>query len=305
MRKAVSGTTAALMVLPCLVWGLQQVSIKVSAEDVAPLLQVALRSGIAAILVWLFSRYVLRDLWLNATARSGAVVGLLCALDFLFTAEGLRWTSASHMSVFLYTGPLFAAIGLHLRLHEERLTTRQWLGMASAFAGISITFLLPGAAAHATSGANQPWGDFLGLCGGMSWGITTVVIRSTRLSDAPATQTLFYQLLGACALLLPLAVVTGQADFRMTPIALASLGFQAVIASFAANLVWFWLLTRYYASQLGVLSYMAPIFGVAFGAWLLDEQLTVAFLAGAILVLIGIVVVNSRAAPRATSHLVG
>jgi drug/metabolite transporter (DMT)-like permease len=295
MRKAVNGSTAAFMVLPCLAWGLQQVSIKVIAGDVSPLLQVASRSGVAALLVWLFSRLILRDRWLNGAARAGSVVGLLCALDFLFTAEGLRWTSASHMSVFLYTGPLFAAFGLHLRLHEERLTHRQWLGMGLAFAGIATVFLGTGTEQHSPAAAsNQLLGDLLGLCGGLSWGVTTLVIRTTRLSDAPATQTLFYQLVGACALLFPLALITGQSVFRPTPLAWCSLAFQAIIASFAANLMWFWLLRKHIAAQLGVLSYMSPLFGVGFGVLLLHEEVTPAFLFGAALVLIGIVVVNSR-----------
>jgi drug/metabolite transporter (DMT)-like permease len=306
MRKAVNGSTAALMVLPCLAWGLQQVSIKVIAGDVSPLLQVASRSGVAALLVWLFNRLILRDRWLNGASPAGSAVGLLCALDFLFTAEGLRWTSASHMSVFLYTGPLFAAIGLHLRLHEERLTPRQGLGMGLAFAGIAIMFLAPGTEQHSTvDTSRQLLGDLLGLCGGISWGVTTVVIRTSRLSDAPAAQTLFCQLVGACVLLLPLALLTGQSVFRPTPLAWASLGFQAIIASFAANLMWFWLLRKYFAAQLGVLSYMSPLFGVGFGALLLNEELTPAFIVGAVLVLVGIMVVNSRSLAPATSHLVG
>ena len=39
-----------------------------------------------------------------------------------------------------------------------------------------------------------------------AWGLTTVLIRSSRLSDAPATQTLLYQLAGAFVLLLPLSL---------------------------------------------------------------------------------------------------
>jgi len=53
----------------------------------------------------------------------GLTVGVLFALEFLLVAEGLRHTSASHMVVFLYTAPIFAALGLHWRLPAERLIT--------------------------------------------------------------------------------------------------------------------------------------------------------------------------------------
>jgi drug/metabolite transporter (DMT)-like permease len=41
--------------------------------------------------------------------------------------------------------------------------------------------------------------------------------------------------------------------------------------SFFSFLVWFWLLTRYKASQLGVFSFVTPIMGVVLGYTLLDE----------------------------------
>lgn len=283
------------MVVLCLIWGLQQVAIKAVATEVAPLLQVALRSGVAALLVWLFSRLIARDRWLPGVAlRSGLVVGLLFAAEFLFVAEGLRWTSASHMAVFLYTAPMFAALGLQLRLPDERLSRLQWLGIGIAFTGIAITFLLP--SLHGGSPRSAHWllGDLMGLCAGAAWGLTTVAVRSSRLSEAPAAQTLFYQLAIASLVLLPCAWLSGQAQFHATPRVWASLGFQSVIVAFASYLIWFWLLRRYLAARLGVLSFMSPLFGVAFGVLLLHERPDTAFLIGALLVLVGLLVVNAQ-----------
>lgn len=294
MRKAVDGYATAIMVTICLIWAMQQVALKAVADQVSPLLQIALRSGVAAPLVWLFGRYVLRERWLTGVGmRSGLVVALLFAAEFLFVGEGLRWTNASHMAVFLYTAPLFAAVGLHLRLPEERLSRVQWAGIALAFIGIAVTFLTPGGeTGH--QGESYWFGDLLGLCAGAAWGLTTVAVRTSRLSEAPATQTLFYQLAGAFVLLLPAAMLMGQAKFEGTPLVWASLGFQALFVSFTSYLVWFWLLRRYLAAPLGVLSFMTPLFGVALGVLLLDEQLTPGFVAGAALVLTGLLVVTSR-----------
>src|SRR3546814_11242674 len=54
--------------------------------------------------------------------------------------EGLRHTTASHMVIFLYTAPMFAALGLHWKLPSERLKPLQWLGIAVAFGGIVVAF---------------------------------------------------------------------------------------------------------------------------------------------------------------------
>lgn len=293
MRKPVDGMATGIMVSLCLVWGAQQVAMKAIAEDVAPMMQVALRSGVAALLVWLVGRWILREAWLAGVwRRSGLVVGILFAAEFLFIAEGLRWTSASHMAVFLYTAPLFAAIGLHIRLPEERLSGVQWLGMGLAFAGIAVTFLAPGENGGGPAMSQGLYGDFLGLCAGVSWGLTTVAVRTSRLAEAPATQTLYYQLVGAFLLLLPMALLAGQTALTLTPLAWASLGFQTLAVSFASYLVWFWMLRRYLAARLGVMAFMTPLFGVLMGYLLLDEHTTLVFLLGAGLTVAGLLVVN-------------
>src|SRR5690348_2223514 len=109
IRKAIDARAAGLMVLLCLVWGFHQVAIKAAAPDISPVLQLALRSGVAALLVgllmsWRGERISLRE----GTWRPGLLTGLLFSLEFLFIGEGLRHTNASHMVVFLYTAPIFA-----------------------------------------------------------------------------------------------------------------------------------------------------------------------------------------------------
>lgn len=283
-----------MMVVLCLLWGLQQVAIKAASVDVATILQAALRSGVAASCVWLFSRFVSRDQWFQGVARGpGLLVGVLFAAEFLCVAESLRWTTASHVSVMLYTAPMFAAVGLHLRIPEERLTRAQWLGIGLAFLGVCVTFL--GKEATASASAPNPLkGDLIALVGGAAWGLTTVAVRASRLSEAPATQTLFYQLAGGFLLLLPLAALTGHLRFESTQLAWGSLAFQALLVSFVSYLLWFRMLRTYWAAQLGVLSFMTPIFGVVLGAVLLGETLTVSFLVGGALVLIGLFVVNGQ-----------
>ncbi|MFV0435200.1 MAG: DMT family transporter [Leucobacter sp.] len=293
----VDGRASAIMFVLCLVWGMQQVAIKVASPDVSALLQVSIRSGVAALLVWIVAKFVLRERWLGgALLPAGIVVGVFFAAEFLFLAEGLNRTSASRIAVFLYTAPLWAAVGLHFKLPEERLSARQWVGIGTAFVGIVVALLAP-SLASGEAGAVTPesvLGDLMGLCGGAAWGFTTVMIRVSRLSEAPPTQTLFYQLAVAFVLLTPLTVLTGQLRFTSTPTAWVSLGFQSVVVVCASYLVWFWLLRRYFAAQLGVLSFLTPLFGVVFGVVLLREPLTLGFGIGAALVLVGLLIVNLR-----------
>ena len=123
MRSAVNTQAASIMLVLCLLWGAQQVAIKVTLPDVSSVLQVSIRSGVAAVLVWLVAKLVFKERWQHrALLPAGTLVGVLFAAEFWFVAEGLNRTTASHMSVFLYTAPIWAAVGLHLKIPEERLS---------------------------------------------------------------------------------------------------------------------------------------------------------------------------------------
>lgn len=90
------------------------------------------------------------------------------------------------------------------------------------------------------------------------------------------------------------AILTGQADYTLTAAVISNLAFQGIIVSFVSLLLWFWLLRQYSASQLGVFTFMTPLFGIIFGVWLLDERIEESFVVGAILVILGIIIVSSH-----------
>lgn len=294
-RKGIDGLAFGMLVVLCMTYAFQQIAIKAAAPDIAPIWQISIRSGIAAVLVAILMAVRGQPFGLdNGNWRPGLLVGALFGLEFLLLGEGLRYTTASHMSVFVYTAPFFAAVGLHWRLPEERLAGPQWLGILVAFIGIAVAFLGRDDSVAMPNASNMLLGDFLGLLAGAAWGATTVVIRCTNLSWAPATQTLLYQLIGAFVLLLVAALVSGQTGFRPTTVAVASVVFQTIVVAFLALLAWFWLLRKYLASRVSVFSFMTPMFGIVFGVWLLDEPLDSNFMIGALLVVTGIIMVSGH-----------
>lgn len=292
VRKDLDRSGAVVMILLCAVLGLHQVAIKAAAPDMAPILQIALRSGLSALLVAITiccgkEKFYLQD----GTLLPGFVAGLLFALEFLLVAEGLRRTSASHMSVFLYTAPVFTSLTLHWFLPAERLSRHQWAGVTVAFCGITLSF--SGGLLQTGINADILAGDLMGLTAGVMWAATTVLIRCTRLSEAPPSKTLLYQLIVAFVFLLCYAIYSGQADrFHLSGIVWGSLLYQGGVVSFAAFLVWFSMLRRYNASQVSIFLFLSPLFGVAFGVLLLHEKIDIYFAAGSLLVLSGIFLVS-------------
>ena len=290
-RKALDARAFSLMLALTALWGFQQVAIKLTAPDISLVMQAALRTTLAAVLLvawanWRGIALLSRD----GTLAAGAAAGLLFGLEFVFIYAGLGHTAASRMTVFIYLAPVLTALGLHWLVPGEKLARTQWVGVALAFAGIALAF---GEAFAAARGSLL--GDFRGLVAAVLWAATTVLIRATSLSRAAATKTLFYQLAVSAPLLLAASLLMGEAGVvALTPLALASLAYQGVIVAFASYLAWFWLLTRYLAARLSVFSFMTPLFGVLAGVLILDEPLTPSFVGAALLVGAGIVLVNRR-----------
>ncbi|WP_233864544.1 DMT family transporter [Paraburkholderia adhaesiva] len=299
-RRAPDSQAVILMIMLCAIWGLQQVAIKSTNVALPPVFQAGLRSAIAAVLVWGWASARGTPLFRNdGTLAAGLLAGVLFAGEFVCIFLGLSMTSASRMAVFLYTAPCFTALGLHWFTPGEHMRRTQWIGVMVAFAGMALAFA-DGFARNGTADTHAMLtglaGDALGVLGGALWAATTVVVRTSTLARVSASKTLFYQLSVSGIVLLALAAGIGQIEVRtVTPLALMALGYQAVVVAFASYLAWFWLLTRYMASRLSVFSFLTPLFGVTFGVLLLGESFSYRFLAAALLVLSGIVLVNAPA----------
>ena len=290
-RKALDLQASGLMVLLCMIWGLQQVVMKWAAVDISTLMQVALRSGISALLVLpllLWSKPTLASI--KSSLPAGVLVGVLFASEFLCVAQALRFTSAAHTVVLLYTAPIFVALVMHFKVHSERLAGMQWLGIVCAFIGILVTFL-----GHQSQDASSSSiGDLWALAAGMLWAATTLAVRLTNLAEAPATLTLFYQLLAGFVLLLPMTFMFGQAYLHWSWISISALLFHSIVVSFLSYLAWFWLLKKYLASRLGVFSFLTPLFGLLFGVLWLGEHLELNFIIGTCLVMCGVILVSAH-----------
>ncbi len=294
-RLPLDARAYATLLACTMLWGLQQVVIKVTLPSVSPLAQAAIRSLLAAVLLLGWARW--RGIGLfgrDGTLPAGLLAGVLFAAEFCFIYGGLAHTTASRMVVFVYLAPVLTALGLALVVPGERLAPLQWSGVLLAFAGLVAAF----ADSLGAGGRGTLLGDAFGVIAAALWAATTVLIRGSRLAGVSAEKTLFYQLTVSAALLPLAAWAVGEPGVvRLDALAVGSLLFQGVVIAFASYLAWFWLLTRYYAGRLAVFSFLAPLFGVAFGVLLLGEPMSPTFAFAALLVGAGIGLVNLR--PRA------
>lgn len=292
-KDHLDGVAAGILLACCMFWGFQQVLVKATLPELPPIFQAALRfvGATALLMIWCRGRGVAlfaRD----STLWPGLLAGALFAGEFACLYIGLQYTTASRLTVFLYTSPFWVALVLPLLVRAERLRTVQWLGLMLAF--IALVFSVRESFVAPTTDG-QLFGDLLALAAGLSWGLTTVTIRASALARASAEKLLFYQVAVSAAVLPLLSLALGERwTWQFSPFAIGSLLLQTVVGAFASYLIWMWMLGRYPATKISAFAFLTPLFALLFGALWLHEPLTPSLLAALALVAMGIVLVNRR-----------
>ena len=278
-----------ILLMCCLFWGFQQVMVKVTVAEMPPVFVSAVRGVGATLLLWLWCRWRgVRLFERDGSLWAGLLAGSLFAVEFAFIYLGLQNTSASRLTVFLYTSPFWVAALLPLFIRSERLRPVQWLGMVCAFA--AVVFAL-----REGFGSGDATGDLMGLAAGALWGLTTVAIRATNLTRLSAEKLLFYQLAVSTVVLGLLSHGMGEPwGNTWSGFAIGSVVVQTVVGAFASYLAWMWMLGHYPATQISAFVFLTPLFALLFGVLWQGEAVTLPLVMSLTLVAVGLVVVNRK-----------
>lgn len=291
-NKALDPKGVALLIVLCASWGLNQVAIKAAIQDIPPVFQAGIRSIGASILVLIWMGIKRRPILArDHTLWWGVAAGILFSLEFILIYWGLEFTNASRSVIFLNTSPFVVALGAQLFIPGEGMGRYQIIGLCLAFIGVFLAF---------NESMNLPTrtmmtGDLMLIGAAIVWGATTVVIKAGPLARIAPTKILLYQL-AVSALVLPLAsLALGEPLVdKISLVSLASLVYQTVWIAFVTYVAWFWLISNYAVSRLSSFTFLTPFFGVAAGALLLGEPLSLRLILSLVMVGWGIYLVNRR-----------
>jgi len=287
--RPLDAASMVLVVFICLAWGFNQPAVKLALPDVPPLIQCAIRSSLATVIMLGIMR--LRGLPVTArdgTLAAGLVAGVLFGLEFLMIYRGLLYTTASRAVLFIYLAPFFVVLGARIFLPADRFNLMQWAGLLLAFVGMIVAFGVPAPA----SSPHQLIGDLMMALAALFWAATTLVIKASSLSRVSPEKTLLYQLVVCVPIVALGALVFGERMTAMpSAVALGSLAYQTIVVGATFSL-WFALIVKFSASRLSAFTFLTPLFGVAAGHLVLGEPLTPAFALAVALVAGGLILVN-------------
>jgi len=271
-----------LALVVVIAWGINFVVIKVGLHGVPPMLLGALRFTLAAVpAVFFVRRPQMPWRWLLAY---GATISF-GQFAFLFSAMYVGMP-AGLASLVLQAQAFFTLIFAGLFLHE-RFRVPNVIGLAIASGGLAVIGMQGG---HAMTLA----GFVLTLCAAGSWALGNIVTKKVGKVDLVG-------LVVWGSLIPPLPFLALSYVFegpQRIVAALSGIGatsiFAVVYLAFIATLLgyglWSRLLSRYPASQVAPFSLLVPIVGLASASVFLDEHLTTPQIAGAALVMVGLVV---------------
>jgi len=287
----IPATGVVILVLLCLLWGGNMVSIKISNLGIPPILSALVRSVVSGLLLWIYAWGIGRSVFLDTRdLKHGAAIGGMFGVEFLMLYYGIDLTNASRAIIFLYTQPLWTALGAHFFLSAERLSMSKSLGLILSFAGLVTVF-----GTRPTNLGPLYWvGDLMEVAAAVLWAATNIYIKRFMLNK-PIThyQTLFSQLLFSVPVLAAgwLVFEWGR-PIILDGLVVGSLVYQSVVIAFASYLLWFWMIHRYQVSRLAAFTFLTPLSGVILSGLLLKEPLTTFLLVGLILVAAGLYLVN-------------
>ncbi len=281
---------AAIVVVLCLSWGFNQVAVKLAIHDIPPLIQGAIRSGVATLLVagWCKLRGI--PLFNNdSTLKPGLMAGFFFGIEFVLIYQGLAYTTATRAVLFLYLAPFFVVLGARVFLPADKFSLWQWLGLALSFAGMMVAFGLPTPALD----PRQTLGDIMMVVAAMFWAATTLTIKASKLNGTSPEKVMLYQLIVSAPMMALAAWIGGETMTHFPDHqSIAWLAYQTVWVVSVTFVVWFWIIKNYSANRVSAFSFLTPLFGVAAGHLVMGDPLTLAFIAAVALVAGGLMLVN-------------
>jgi drug/metabolite transporter (DMT)-like permease len=293
--RPLDALATCVVIALCLSWGFNQVATKLAIHDIPPLIQGAIRSLVATLMVagWCKLRGI-PLLARDGTLAAGLLAGALFGAEFLLIYRGLLYTTATRATLFIYLAPFFVVLGARILMPADRFRLPQWLGLSLSFAGMVLAFGIPTPALD----PRQMLGDVMMVGAALLWAATTLTIKASALNRVPAEKVMLYQLVVSAPMLALAAWAFGERILQ-TPSALAvgALAYQTFWVVSVTFVVWFALVVRYSANRLSAFTFLTPLFGAAAGHLVLGEPLTPAFAAAVALVAGGLVLVNRAPSP--------
>jgi drug/metabolite transporter (DMT)-like permease len=294
IQKTMTASDWALLAILSIVWGGSFLFVGVAVRELPPLTIVALRVVTAASALLLTLRLMGVDLPRTRQVWS-AFLGMSIlnnVIPFTLIVWGQSHIASGLASILNATTPLFTVIVAHYLTEDERLTGQRFAGVIVGFAGVAVMI---GAAAFASLDASI-LAQLAVLGAALSYGFSGVFGRRFKTMGIPPLATAAGQVTVSSAILLPTALIVDRPWTLAMPStgAIVSLAALGLVSTAFAYLIFFRLLARAGATNVGLVTFLIPVSAILLGVLVLGETLAMRHMAGMALIGGGLVLIDGR-----------
>lgn len=286
-RDRLDAVGLGLLLLSTLIFGINQVVIKLVDVGLQPVFFAGLRSIGAFFCIWGWMAWRGRPPRIaHGTAGAGLLVGLAFSAEFLCLFLALDRTTVVMSSIIFYSMPLWLAVIGHFALPGERVTGAKAAGLAVAFAGVAWALAHRGA-----GGTGSLGGDIFALGAALGWALTAYIARGSAMARVRPEMQLLWMVGVSGPVLIGASFFFGPWVRALEWLHVAGLVFQVVVVVAGGMILWLWLLARYPASTVASFSFLTPLLSIGFGWLLLGEPVGPEVLIAGVLVAVGLILI--------------
>lgn len=257
-----------------------------------------LRFIIAYVLLLGYSLFTHRFLLFSSSWRDELLMFALGvtggSLYFLTENSAMNYTTTTNTSLIVSLSPLIATFLISLFYQSQRLNRVQSAGSLMAALGVVIVVLNGRFVLHLS-----PIGDSLAFSAALCWGFYSLLMipANLRYDTLFITRKVFvYGLLSMIPYYLwkpeETVIFTASVLSVLDLPVLLNLLFLGCVASMLCFLAWNWVLKKLGAVIATNYVYFNPVTTILFAWAVLSEQITVYFLLGTVLILLGMILVD-------------
>jgi len=287
----------SLLILANVLWACSYVAAKVALRDVSVNLMLALRMGMAALV--LLPLLIARRGELNLTRRDLPQLALLALVGFvinkLLEYGGLALTTASDVALLITSESIYTA-ALSWLLLRERFRPLTGAALLLGFAGVYLIIersLVPNIPAG--GGAWRVVGDLLVVLALIFEALYTVRGKALLVKHSPLLVTAA-AIVGSMVFWLPLGgwevLHSGWPSISLP--AWLAIGWMAIMSTAIAYLLWFQGLAKVEGSAAASALFIQPLLGTLLAIVLLGDQLTPTTIIGGILIIVSVYAISRQ-----------
>jgi drug/metabolite transporter (DMT)-like permease len=305
VQKTMTAPDWALLAILSIIWGGSFLFVGVAVRELPPLTIVAVRVTMASLALLLVLKLMRVDLPRTRQAWA-AFLGMSIlnnVIPFTLIVWGQSHIASGLASILNATTPLFTVIVAHYLTADEHLTGQKFAGVVVGFLGVAVMI---GAAALA-SWDRSILAQLAILGAALSYGFSGVFGRRFKTMGIPPLATAAGQVTVSSVLLLPAALIVDRPWTQGLPstetiLSLAALG---LVSTAFAYLIFFRLLARAGATNVGLVTFLIPVSAILLGVLVLGETLAARHFAGMALIGVGLILIDGRAISAVNARFSG